>query len=108
MGEKKISGIGPDAPIVENDQGGRQSALPYKFSTVPPLALMRMVRVFTLGAEKYGPKNYKKIPLEDSVDQAMAHLAAYLAGDDQDDHLGHALARLVMAVDAQENAITPE
>ncbi len=104
MSEKNIPGIGPDAPIIENDQGGRQSALPYKFSTVPPMALLRMANVFTKGAEKYGPNNYKKIPLEDSVDHAMAHLVAFLAGDDQDDHLGHALARLAMAVEALEAA----
>ena len=53
------------------------------------------------GAEKYGEdfyhRNYTKIPAEEHINHAIAHLYAFLAGDESDDHLGHAIVRAMFA-----------
>lgn len=53
------------------------------------------------GAEKYGEdfyhRNYTKIPPEEHINHAIQHLYAFLAGDESDDHLGHAIVRSMFA-----------
>ncbi len=53
------------------------------------------------GAEKYGEdfyhRNYTKIPPEEHINHAIQHLYAFLAGDESDDHLSHAILRAMFA-----------
>ena len=53
------------------------------------------------GAEKYGEdfyhRNYTKISPEEHINHAIQHLYAFLAGDESDDHLGHAIVRSMFA-----------
>lgn len=53
------------------------------------------------GAEKYGEdfyhRNYTKIPPEEHINHAIQHLYAFLAGDESDNHLGHAIVRSMFA-----------
>ena len=66
------------------------------------------------GAEKYGEtlfdRNYKKIPPEEHVNHAIQHLFAYLAGDESDDHLSHAILRTMFAfeVDHERDRVDGE
>jgi hypothetical protein len=66
------------------------------------------------GAEKYGEtlfdRNYKKIPPEEHVNHAIQHLFAYLAGDESDDHLSHAILRAMFAfeVDHERDRVDGE
>ena len=60
-----------------------------------------------------GPKlnrNYKKIPPEEHVNHAIQHLFAYLAGDESDDHLSHAILRAMFAyeVDHERDRVDGE
>ena len=52
-------------------------------------------------AEKYAEtlwnRNYKRIPPEEHINHAVQHLFAYLAGDESDDHLSHAILRAMFA-----------
>ncbi len=93
-----IVGLGPETPVVENVAGGRQSALPYRFDLIDALAIFRLARVLAYGAERYEPNNWRKIPVDDHLNHAVAHIYAYLGGDTQDDHLGHAFCRLMMGL----------
>lgn len=58
-------------------------------------------RVAKKGADKYDEtlhhRNFTKIPAEDHVNHCLQHLYAFLAGDDSDDHLGHAIVRAMFA-----------
>ena len=96
-----ITGVQPDVPTVTNEQGGRQSATPYAFHFLPPHAVFAAAEVAKYGAEKYGEtlldRNYKKIATEEHVNHAIQHLFAYLAGDESDDHLSHAILRAMFA-----------
>ena len=77
--------------------------------TAFPLAVLyEVVGVLALGAAKYGPYNWRKIKISDTiyVDAAVRHLTQYLAGEEIDTesgipHLTHAIAGLVILRDAQ-------
>ena len=92
----KVAGVGPDQPIITNEQGGMQAANEYAFHLIDSGALFELAKVMGEGAKKYKPENWRKIPPEDHYDHLLMHLLAWRAGDKQDNHLGHALARMVM------------
>lgn len=93
-----IPGLGKDAPKVVNDQGGSQSHLPYRFDLIDPQAIFALAEVLYQGSERHGEDNWRKIPINDHLNHALAHIYAYMAGDEQDDHLGHAFCRMMFAV----------
>lgn len=98
-----LLGVSPDEPVVVNECGGKQSDTPYGFHLLPINAVFAAARVAKYGADKYGEtlaeRNYTKIPTEDHINHCIQHLYAYLAGDKQDDHLGHAIVRAMFAYD---------
>jgi hypothetical protein len=93
-----VPGVGPDAPIVENDRGGKQSHVAYRYDLIPPEVLERMARIFDYGAKRYDTDNWKKISTEEHLNHVMVHLVAYRAGDRSDDHLGHMMWRAQAAL----------
>lgn len=110
--ENYIFGVEPEAPVVVNDNGGKQSDTPYGFHLLPISALFDAAKVAKYGADKYGEtfteRNYTKIPTTDHLNHAIQHIYAFLAGDTQDDHLGHAIVRLMFAYDVNKNGETKE
>ena len=60
-------------------------------------ALIRIAKVLQYGADRYEANNWRLIPQESHINHALIHLVAHLMGDKQDDHLDHALCRLMMA-----------
>lgn len=107
-----IAGIEPDAPVTVNKNGGKQSDTPYGFHLVPASAIFDAAKVLKYGADKYGEtferRNYNKISTVDHLNHALQHIYAFLAGDTQDDHLGHALVRLMFAYDVDKNGMTAD
>lgn len=96
-----ISGVGPDAPTVANEAGGKQSACEYSLvDSFPHRAVLDVSRIVKEGLKKYEPDNWRKISRRDHINHALVHLFAMLAGDFQDDHLGHAACRILMAMEA--------
>lgn len=98
----KIPGVGPETPTVTNERGGKQSASPYAFYLTDPIAMFKLAEVLAQGAEKYERDNWRKIDTEAHLNHALQHIYAYMAKDDQDNHLEHAFCRLMMAVATQE------
>ena len=92
-----IPGVGPDVPVVTNEKGGMQSKVERAFHLMDGKAMFRLAGVLHIGAQKYARDNWRKIGCEDHINHALQHLFAYQAGDKQDDHLGHAFCRLMMA-----------
>ena len=98
-----ILGVSPDVPIVENENGGKQSGTPYGFHLLPISSMFAAAEVAKYGADKYGEsfgnRNYTKISTEDHINHCIQHLYAYLIGDRSDDHLSHAIVRAMFAYD---------
>lgn len=92
------------ADLETNHLGGVQSKIDCKFSTVPPLALRRVMQTFTSGAEKYGSENYKKITAAENIDHAIAHLMEYSINGESEE-LAHASARALMALNSDLAAL---
>lgn len=93
-----IDGVGPDAETVVNEAGGKQSHTPYRFDLIDPISMFELAKILASGAEKYGDWNWLMLDVQSNLNHALQHIFAYLAGDAQDDHLGHALCRLMFAV----------
>lgn len=102
----RLEGLSKDASIEVGENGARQSQSPYFVRGLPPLALLAAARVFKEGAasheeDPFGDvtvRNWHKITSDDNFEHALTHMIAYLQGDTGDQHLEHALARLMMAV----------
>src|SRR5439155_8648596 len=93
--------LGPDAEIVTNAAGGKQSKTVGRFDLMGGKALMRVAKVLEYGAGRYSPNNWRKIPYESHINHAIQHLAALLDDNKEDDHLGHAFCRLMMAIETE-------
>lgn len=100
-----IKGVGKDAPTTVNERGGKQSAMIYDFTQIDPLVMLQLANILHEGGEKYGKFNWKKIEANDHLNHALQHIFAYLAGDEQDDHLGHALCRLMFAIVVERDGL---
>lgn len=97
MYNSEIKGVSKDTPKTTNAQGGSQSAVSYGFDCLDPKAMFAMCEALEEGRKEYGKDNWRKIPVEDHINHLLIHVFAYLAGDTQDDHLGHAMCRAMFA-----------
>ena len=97
--------LAPDAPVVTNENGGKQSHSPYGFHLLPTSAMFAVAELALTGANKYGEsfgdRNYVKIPSYEHANHALSHIYAFLAGDKTDDHAVHAALRCLFMVDTK-------
>lgn len=79
-----------------------QSKSPYDMRALPPLAVLRVVKILTKGAKKYGLLSWKRYDKFVHVARATAHLVLWAAGDRSEDNLGNAVCRLMFAIETEE------
>lgn len=92
----ELKNLSPEAEIVTNESGGKQSKFAYGFHLCDYDALFALAEVLQYGASRYERDNWRKIPSEEHFNHMMIHALAYLSGDTQDDHLGHCFTRCMM------------
>ena len=99
----EIKGINKDTEIVEAEPGcqGKQSPTYYRFDLLDTNAMFILTEILSTGAAKYGEDNWRKIPVRNHLNKAMIHIFSWLSGNKEDDHLGHALCRVFMALAVQ-------
>lgn len=80
-----------------------------RLSLVPPSGLVYAALAMANGADKYGPYNWrdKKVQSMIYLEACMRHILSYQDGEEcaQDSgipHLGHAIACLLILIDAKE------
>jgi hypothetical protein len=102
-------GIREDAPLEVTSTGAVQSSFPYKFANIPPEAMYILAEVLNYGVDKYckdgsdtTEPNMRNISVKDHINHALGHIYAFLAGQTDEDHLSHALCRIVYAVTVQQ------
>lgn len=93
-----MKGMGPITETEVNERGGKQSKIPYRFDLLDAKAMARVAEILYDGANKYGDNNWRLLDVNTNVNHALAHLFAYLSGDQMDDHLGHAACRIMFAL----------
>lgn len=72
-------------------------------SLLPPEAVRAWGRAFAEGREKYGTHNWLKgFPQCGVINHALQHLYSYLEGDKSEDHLGHAMWNIGVAIHQQK------
>lgn len=82
-------------------------------SVVPPVAFLHVATAMMNGADKYGPFNWRDIPISSRpyITAALRHLLAYLDGEDYSadtveagvpvHHLAHVMACCAILLDAE-------
>lgn len=89
-------------PLPEGVERLRGGALNPVISTrmdkLPWLALIRAAEAMKHGMkyEALTPDNWRGVPPEEHLNHALRHIALHQAGDDSEDHVGHALNRILM------------
>lgn len=67
-----------------------------RFDLIPACVEMQLAKHFERGALKYGENNWQKgIPAHSYIDSAKRHIAKYMDGWDDEDHLISAIWNLV-------------
>lgn len=89
----------------KDTRGLRYNSGKLRFDLVPPYPMEQIAKVFTKGAEKYAPHNWKKgMPWSEVEASLMRHLEAYRAGEDFDPetglyHMAHVAVNAMFLID---------
>ena len=70
--------------IITNETGGKQSKIEGMMTEVPPLGLIEVSKVMSLGSKAYpreedGTPNWHKIDCQSNLDHALEHAYNFLA-----------------------------
>jgi hypothetical protein len=69
---------------------------------LPALAILECAKVMYEGAKNHGPEeNWRLLSANIHLNHAEAHIWQFLAGDKAENHLPHAAARLLMALETR-------
>jgi len=78
-----------------------------RYDLISPIGLEAVARACAEGAAKYGAFNWEAgMPVSDLLNHALRHVYRYLAGDRDEDHLGHAAWGLLAAIHSE--AVWPD
>ena len=92
-GKRAIVGLSPD-----DAHDGTQTIVGYRFDLLPMGALFAAAEVMQEGVKKgYDPEGWKDLTTNELLNHAIGHIIGHLNGDRQEDHLSHAIVRVMMA-----------
>lgn len=74
-----------------------------RMDLLPMCALIRVSKHYEDGAKKYAERNWEQgIPMHSFIDSALRHIASYMDGQDDEDHLCAAAWNLLCAMWTEE------
>jgi hypothetical protein len=84
---------------VREDRSGKG-----RYDLISPLALRRLALVYEKGAKKYpSDRNWERgMPISRTLDSAMRHIAQYISGLRDEDHLAQAAWNIFAAIHMEE------
>ncbi len=81
----------------------RQRLDDVRFDLISPQGLRRLAKTYASGAHEYGDHNWRKgFPFSSLLNHLISHIYAYIAGDNDDDHLAHAAWGLFALMELEE------
>ena len=92
-------------------QGRKFDSGKLRYDLIPVLAQEEVVKVVTLGAEKYDPENWKRVPegRRRYYAAAMRHIEAWRKGEKQDEigthHIANAISNLMFILEKELQGI---
>lgn len=70
-----------------------------RYDLISPIGLKALAAAYGEGVAKYGELNCEKgMPVTDLLNHAINHIFMFLSGDRSEDHLGHAMWNVCMAI----------
>ena len=93
------------------EQGRKFDSGKLRYDLIPVLAQEEVVKVITLGAEKYDPENWKRVPegRRRYYAAAMRHMEAWRKGEKQDEigthHIANAISNLMFILEKELQGI---
>ena len=99
-----------------SEQGRKFDSGKLRYDLIPVLAQEEVVKVVTLGAEKYDPENWKRVPegRRRYTAAAFRHIEAWRKGEKIDEigthHIANAISNLMFILEKELQGIpdTPE
>lgn len=94
-----------------SEQGRKFDSGKLRYDLIPVLAQEEVVKVVTLGAEKYDPENWKRVPegRRRYYAAAMRHIEAWRKGEKQDEigthHIANAVSNLMFILEKELQGI---
>lgn len=86
-----------DSGAVRDTSGGKG-----RYDLLQMHAIFRLANTLEKGAKKYDSRNWEKgMPLSRFADSGMRHLAQYIAGYDDEDHLAQALWNIASLIETE-------
>ena len=77
---------------------GLASPVSYRFDLIPAGALMKMAEVMAEGAATgHKDDGWREMKIADLINHALGHIVKYQMGQEDEDHLAHAMVRVMMA-----------
>lgn len=74
-----------------------------RYDLISPIGLRSLAQTYAEGAAKFGAHNWENgMPAADMLNHAIAHIFAYLSGDRDENHLGHAAWNVIGAIHSVE------
>ena len=89
------------------EQGRKFDGGKLRYDLLPVHAIEEVTRVITLGAEKYDPENWKRVPegRRRYYAAAMRHMEAWRKGEKQDEigthHIANAISNLIFILEKE-------
>lgn len=74
-----------------------------RYDLISPIGLDALARTYAEGAQKFGEFNWENgMPAVDLINHALRHLFMFLAGNREEDDLGHAAWNIIGAIHSLE------
>lgn len=87
----------------KNVAGSKDAAFPARYDLLSPIAIRRIAETYGEGALKYDDHNWRKgMPISTCLNHALAHIFAYMTGDESEGHLEHAAWNLMAVMHFEE------